>query len=225
MFAVLVSSSPRREHSWLARGGSAGLHGLLIAAAALAGGQSRPERTAGIRDTTIFAPLEPARVKPRPHLHRVTPRPGVPVLRFSLQPVLPDPIPGPAPSPDPALIPGSDPRPGSSIIGTDSGGPMLVAPIDARHADEPPSLIEHPVPRYPELLRSAGIEGSAVVEVVLDTLGSVEPATVRVLSETHPMFGAEARFVILASRYRPARLGGRAVRVRIRVPVSFRLRG
>jgi protein TonB len=85
-------------------------------------------------------------------------------------------------------------------------------------------LLGHPVPRYPELLRAAGIEGRVVVEVVLDTLGRAEPQTLRIATSAHLLFDAEASAVVLGSRYRPGRVAGRPVRVRIRVPVSFALR-
>jgi TonB family protein len=78
--------------------------------------------------------------------------------------------------------------------------------------------------RYPEVLRQAGLTARIVVEAVLDTAGRVEPGSPRIVGEAHPLFTAEAHRVVLASRYRPARAGGRAVRVRIRVPVAFALR-
>ena len=89
---------------------------------------------------------------------------------------------------------------------------------------EPPGLLGHPTPRYPGRLRQAGIEGRVLVEVVLDTLGRAEPATLRIASPAHPLFDAEASSAVLASRYRPARRGGRPVRLRILVPVTFALR-
>ncbi|MBI1723115.1 MAG: TonB family protein [Gemmatimonadetes bacterium] len=97
------------------------------------------------------------------------------------------------------------------------------APIDAHLAEEPALLLSHPQPRYPERLRQARVEGRVVVEVVLDTLGRPDPASLRVVTSAHPLFDAEASAVVLASRYRPARMGGRPVRVRILVPVGFSL--
>jgi protein TonB len=96
--------------------------------------------------------------------------------------------------------------------------------MDVRTVEEPPVLLSHPEPGYPDLLRSAGIEGRVVVEAVLDTLGRVERGSLRIVSSTHALFVPEASALVLGSRYRPGRFGGTAVRVRIQVPVNFALR-
>lgn len=116
----------------------------------------------------------------------------------------------------PSLNPHGD-DPGTLTIGT--GGVH-----DALAVDEQPRLLWHPMPRYPAVLRQAGIEGRVMVETVLDTLGRAEPALARVVSSPHPMFDPEALAVVTASRYQPARVRGQAVRVRIRVPISFEIR-
>jgi protein TonB len=94
-------------------------------------------------------------------------------------------------------------------------------PLESRVVDEPPRMLSHPEPRYPEILRQAGIEGSVVIEAVIDTIGRVEAGSLRVVSAAHPLFASEAEQVVLASRYRPGRMSGRAVRVRVLVPISF----
>ncbi len=114
--------------------------------------------------------------------------------------------------------------PGSLPLGGDTGvGVVRAIPgiVNEREADEPPQLLTHPAPRYPAVLRQAGIEGRVVIEAVLDTEGRAEPGSLRVVSSAHPLFAAEAERVVLASQYRPARVAGRAVRVRVAVPVSF----
>ena len=93
-----------------------------------------------------------------------------------------------------------------------------------RVVEEPPVLLSHPVPRYPDILRQAGIEGRVVVEAVIDTTGHAERNGLWVVSSSHALFAPEASALVLGSRYRPARFGGRPVRVRILVPVAFALR-
>ncbi len=87
--------------------------------------------------------------------------------------------------------------------------------------DEPPTVISPPVVEYPDLLRQAGIEGTVVIEAVIDTAGRVEPGSVKVLRSSNHAFEASARAAILGSIYRPGRVGGRLVRVLVNVPVSF----
>jgi TonB family protein len=98
------------------------------------------------------------------------------------------------------------------------------APVDARIVEEQPELLSHPELRYPEVLRQAGIEGRVVVETVLDSLGHPEAGSLRVLTSTHLLFDREALDVVQGSRYRPGRIAGRAVRVRVQVPVTFEIR-
>jgi TonB family protein len=93
------------------------------------------------------------------------------------------------------------------------------APLDARLADEAPRLLSHPPLRYPEVMRQAGVEGRVVVEAVLDTTGRVERGSLRIVAGVHELFDAAARDVVAASRYQPARLGARAGRRRLQVPV------
>jgi protein TonB len=130
----------------------------------------------------------------------------------------------PTPAPDwPTAPPG--PLPGMP-------GPVAALPpspppeglVDIRVVEELPVLLTHPSPRYPDLLRQAGIEGRVIVEAVIDTTGRAERESLRVVSSSHALFAPEASALVLGSRYRPARFGGRAVRVRILVPVAFALR-
>ncbi|MGD0484075.1 MAG: TonB family protein [Gemmatimonadales bacterium] len=126
------------------------------------------------------------------------------------------------PTPPVDLFP-AEPGPGAPVV-TGPPSPAPVAPMDVRTVEEPPVLLSHPTPGYPDLLRSAGIEGRVVVEAVLDTVGRVERGSLRIVSSTHALFVPEASALVLGSRYRPARFGGMAVRVRIQVPVDFALR-
>ncbi|MDO8665271.1 MAG: TonB family protein, partial [Gemmatimonadales bacterium] len=66
-----------------------------------------------------------------------------------------------------------------------------------------------------------GVEGRVLVEVVLDTMGRAERGSLRILSATHQLFEGPARETALSCRYRPGRIAGRAVRVRVQVPVNF----
>ncbi|MBI1723114.1 MAG: energy transducer TonB, partial [Gemmatimonadetes bacterium] len=204
-------------------------HSALIAAAVGATRHPAPRVEDVVRDTVIVFPGSPD----APHAPTPPPAapsaPSAPLVRLPVDvpPVIPAPEPMPITSttftPWPTASDTSRfPGPGSP--GTPANVLAPAVPIDARIAEEPPLLLGHPAPHYPEMLRQAGIEGRVVVEVVLDTLGRAEPASLRVVSGAHPLFDAEASAVVLASRYRPARVGGRPVRVRILVPVGFSLR-
>lgn len=76
-------------------------------------------------------------------------------------------------------------------------------------------------PRYPEILRQAGIEGRVLIEFVIDTLGRAERSSIRVINSQHQLFEGPAREAVLSCRFRPGRIQNRAVRVRVQQPVNF----
>jgi len=97
-------------------------------------------------------------------------------------------------------------------------------PWESSLVDEVPLMLAGPAAVYPELLRQAGVHGRVVLEAVIDTLGHVEPGSVLVVESAHPAFVAPAQHSLLASLFRPARVQGRAVRVRVRLAFDFVLR-
>ena len=96
--------------------------------------------------------------------------------------------------------------------------------MDVSVVDEVPVMLAGPLPDYPEALRRAGVEGRVVLEAVVDTAGHVEPASLVAIAATHPGFVAPARRAVAATLFRPALVHGRAVRVRVRIPIEFTLR-
>ncbi|MCB0831911.1 MAG: energy transducer TonB [Bacteroidetes bacterium] len=77
--------------------------------------------------------------------------------------------------------------------------------------------------KYPEMARQAGIEGKAIVSVVIDEKGNV--ITADVLKEDGNVgFGQAAIDVIMKAKFSPARQRDKAVKVRISFPIIFKLR-
>src|SRR5574341_1875246 len=111
---------------------------------------------------------------------------------------------------------------GPSTVTTGSGQPSGGW---AGVGDAGPELLSGPLPVYPELLRQAGVQGQVVLEAVVDTTGRVQTASISVVSATHPEFVAPARQALVATLFRPARVGGRAVPMLVRVPFDFTIRG
>lgn len=79
----------------------------------------------------------------------------------------------------------------------------------------------NPKPRYPEMLRQAGVEGSFVVEFVVDSTGRVDAKTLNFPTTTHPMFLKAVKDALLRSRYFPAELAGIRVRQLVQQEFSF----
>ncbi len=87
--------------------------------------------------------------------------------------------------------------------------------------DERPERLSGPYPRYPEMLRQAGIEGFVLLEFVIDTSGHVEEGSLKVLQSTNRAFEGPAKVVITRSLYRPGRVRGQAVRVLVSQRIGF----
>lgn len=91
--------------------------------------------------------------------------------------------------------------------------------------DEKPLLVSAPRLTYPESLQRAGIEGLVIVQAIINTLGRAEPGTVKVVLSPDAGFDEPARRYVLSAVFRPARVHGRAVRVLVQVPVTFKNSG
>jgi TonB family protein len=101
-----------------------------------------------------------------------------------------------------------------------AGGPAV---FTEETVDQPVELVSEPAPVYPAILQSAGLPGRVAVEFVVDTLGRVEPGSIRVIEASHPAFEVSAKDAIAAARFRPARARGSLVRQLVRQGVSFRI--
>lgn len=77
--------------------------------------------------------------------------------------------------------------------------------------------------RYPRRLERKGITGTVVLRFVIGPDGRVEPSTISVLAASNDDFGAASLQVVKRFRFRPAKVGGRAVRVAASLPVYWRL--
>lgn len=101
----------------------------------------------------------------------------------------------------------------------DSALPVWAANVAMMQLREPPVA-----PRYPDVLRRAGIDGTVVVKFVVDTLGHVDMASMEVLSSSHDLFTAAVRETLAKLRFNPARVGERKVRAAAVMPFHFMLK-
>jgi protein TonB len=75
-------------------------------------------------------------------------------------------------------------------------------------------------PEYPAEARAAGIEGTVVLDFVVDGDGAVQSVSVR---SGHPILAESACRAVRGSRYRPTHLNGRRVEVATELEVNFAL--
>ncbi len=230
MFDNLIESDPGQGNSPPAAGTLASLvlHGALAFGAVQATSPNETDVRSIDAYTTILVfadtpkPEPPEPKAPQPILDPVTPVP----FGFKL---IDPPLIVPTGIPPVDTTVDFDPRdyrpvgvPDSVFaVVRDPGATDLSVIFTMFAVDERPRRISGPMPRYPEVLRQAGVEGNVVLEFVVDTLGRVEESTIRVIRATNQAFVASAIVVIKKSVFRPARVRGSAVRVLVQQSVGF----
>jgi TonB family protein len=190
---------------------------LIIAALGSSHRRAAPLPAPAVPDTTYWVP---APVTPPP-LRAVLGRLAVPTPPID-PPVVPLPGGGPI-----VVSLGQSPREWLAAFRADSSGARASDSSGSEPApywaDSPEVLAAGPR-RYPERLRLAGVEGHVVIEAVLDTTGRIQPQSLIVIASSHPEFDGPAAAYVRQTLFRPARVNGRAVSARIRLPVDFVLR-
>lgn len=77
--------------------------------------------------------------------------------------------------------------------------------------------------RYPDMLRSANVEGDVLVQFVVDTTGRADMSQFKVLKSSHDLFTNAVRSAVVAMRFYPAEIGGKRVKQLVQQPFSFTL--
>ena len=76
-------------------------------------------------------------------------------------------------------------------------------------------------PRYPDILRQAGVEGDVLATFVVDTTGRADPASFKVLRTSHELFSNAVKQALPSMRFIPAEVGGKKVKQLVQQPFSF----
>lgn len=84
-------------------------------------------------------------------------------------------------------------------------------------------VVRAAAPRFPDVLRSSGIQGDVQVTYIVGTNGRVEPGSIKVTSSPHRLFSEAVRSALLDARFQPAQVGGHSVRQLVAQSFSFRL--
>lgn len=116
-----------------------------------------------------------------------------------------------------------DPRPATGDTGSGPPEAFIPGPEDV---EELPALDRDGLARaleryYPAALRRAGVPGRVVVEVIVDEDGRVRPGSARILESTHAGFERATLQAVERFRFRPGRMAGIAVPVRVTIPIRW----
>jgi TonB family protein len=113
-----------------------------------------------------------------------------------------------------------------SVSGPPAEGvtPVVQLRLPIRHITQKASVkAGQPAPIYPTELRHAGVEGSTLLEFVVDPAGRPDPTTVQVLRASAPQFVDAVTDVLPDIRFEPMYVEGCPVSVQIQQPFDFTL--
>jgi periplasmic protein TonB len=78
-------------------------------------------------------------------------------------------------------------------------------------------------PAYPDMLRTAGIEGTVLAQFVVDTTGRADMSTYKALKSDNDLFTTAVKNALQRMRFLPAEVGGRKVKQLVQQPFQFSL--
>lgn len=101
----------------------------------------------------------------------------------------------------------------------ESQGAFMILDVDSAAVRDPTSA----APSYPPDLELKGVEGFARVRFVIDSTGLIDMETVKVIEASQPQFAKAVEDAMPRMHFRPALMGGHAVRQLAEQEFSFRL--
>ena len=76
-------------------------------------------------------------------------------------------------------------------------------------------------PKYPDMLKNAGVQGSVLATFVIDTMGRAEMSTFKVLRSPQELFTLAVRNALPGMRFLPAEVGNRKVKQVVQQEFAF----
>lgn len=236
MFNNLVESKRKKQRSPAGLFASFVLHAALITLVVVAGGQAAEQFEKPKQEKVDF--VEVKKDEPPPPKNEPPPPPPPDVVAAPPPPkgfqILTAPVDIPDVLPDIDLSKkvtdeadfSGKGAAGGTAKGVEGGKPQLVANNDQPFFE---FQVEKPVqalpggsqPRYPDILRQAGVEGEVLAQFIVDTTGRAEMNSYKVLKTTHELFGNAVKQALPGMRFIPAEVGGRKVRQLVQQPFSF----
>ncbi len=233
MFDQLLETKAKRQRSTGGTIISIVLHTVLIAAAVVltkktADALEKPKEEKVVLTETKKEP-EPEKPKEQPKMEvvaQVAPPKGfqVPVPPLDIPDVIPD-VDLSKKATDEADFSGKGVQ-GGIAKGVEGGtGPVISDQpyFDFQVEKAAAAIPGSGNPAYPEMLKSSGVEGEALVQFVVDTTGRAELGSFKVLRASHDAFGQAVRAALPRMRFLPAEIGGRKVRMLVQQPFAFAL--
>jgi protein TonB len=87
--------------------------------------------------------------------------------------------------------------------------------------DVRPTPVKTPPPEYPSKLKQGGVSGVVALKVEIDENGAVTACSVS--KSSNPEFEQPAMDAVKNWKFKPAQKGGNPVKVRLLIPIQFRI--
>jgi len=234
MFNQLLESKPKKERSVGGQIFSVIFHSFLIVAAVYATAHAKDvlekpkeEKVEFVEVKKEEPPPEPEKQPPPPDVVVAPPPPkGFQVLTAPVEipDVLPD-IDLTKKVTDEADFTGKGVA-GGVAKGVEGGVPQPIVsdqPYFEFQVEKPAAPAGGCQPKYPDMLRTAGVEGQVLAQFVVDTAGRAESNSFKALNSPHELFTVAVKNALSCMRYLPAEVGGRKVKQLVQQPFAFGL--
>ena len=235
MFNNLIESKPRKQRSTGGLIVSGVAHALLITAAVYGTLQAKEQLERPKAEKVEFVKVEkkeeppPPKEAPPPPPDVVAAPPPPKGFQVLMAPIkVPDVLPDidlSKPMTDEADFTGKGVAGGraNGVVGgvapVNTDQPYFEFQVEKQVSTAPGS----PQPRYPDMLKSANVEGEVLAQFVVDTTGRADMRTFKVLKSSHELFTQSVRNVLPNMRFYPAEIGGRKVKQMVQQPFTFAL--
>jgi periplasmic protein TonB len=111
--------------------------------------------------------------------------------------------------------------------GSNAGGEGLTpggSPLRADQVEKQASVVAgSAAPRYPETLRSSGVEGQVTAVFVVDEHGRAEESSIRFVRSDNQLFEDAVRLALRRMRFHAAEVAGKKVKQLVQMPFVFTL--
>ena len=215
MFTTLIESTPHRKPNGGAPLVSVLFHSAVIAGAIYAtasGAASNVVAAAATQAQKVLwvKPSAQAQSAPAPK-PKAKMRPVVAPIKVPTKPPPLDPNAQPTPEPDAGRA--------SSLAGGGTPGFFNSFEVDV----EVVAIAGSIRPRYPDMLRTTGVEGEVIAQFVVNEQGGIDRNTFRVLSSTHPLFTDAVTRALPQMQFKPATIRGKPVSQLVQQRFVFKL--
>lgn len=235
MFNNLIESKAKKQKRFGGSLASVIVHGVLITAAVIFTANAGIKDDDSKQEKVDFVevkkdepkPPEPDKPPPPPDIVVAPPPKGFQVLQAPV--IIPDIIPDidlSKKATDESDFSGKGVKGGTGqgVVGGKGPVPQGDQPYFDFQVEKPVVMAPGAAgPAYPDMLRSAGIEGSVLAQFVVDTTGRAEMNTFKVLKSDNDLFSTAVKNALQRMRFLPAEVGGRKVKQLVQQPFQFSL--